>query len=123
MGAVLLVQALGLLRGPFQHIRLRQLVHDQFATTAVTGAAQDVVGLLINFPLRVVAIVGPLQHHFTGAHEARQVVDVAVGFVELAPPRQPDDLLGTEVIGQAASDFVLAQVLVAVTVEQTLFGG
>jgi hypothetical protein len=44
--------------------------------------------------LRVIAVVGPLQHHFAGAHEAREVIDMAIGFVELAAARQPDHLFG-----------------------------
>lgn len=123
MGAVQLVQAFGFGGGPFQHVRLRQLVHHQLATTAVAGAAQDVVGLLVDFPLRVVAVVGPLQHHFAGAHEARQVVDMAVGLVELAAARQPDHLLRAQVVGEAPGDLGLAQVLVAIAVEQALLGG
>ena len=84
---------------------------------------QNVVGLLVDFPLRVIAIVGPLQRHFTGAHEAGEIVDMAVGFVEFAAPWQPDDLLGAEVIGQSPGHFFLTQMLVAIAIEQALLGG
>jgi len=123
VGGVVLIQALGLGRRPFQHARLRQLVHLQRAATGVAGAAQDVVGLLVDFPLRVAAVVGPLHHHHAGADEAGQVVDMAVGFIELAAARQPDHLLGAQVVRKAAGHLVLAQVGVAVAVEQALLGG
>ena len=48
---------------------------------------------------------------------------MAVGFVELAAARQPDHLLGTKVIRQPTGHLVLAQVGVAIAVEQALFGG
>ena len=92
------------------------------AALGITGAAQDVVGLLVDFPLRVRTVVGPLLHHHTGADEAGQVIDMAVGFVELATTRQPDHLFGTEVVGQPAGHLIFAQVGVAVAVEQALLG-
>ncbi|MOA19537.1 hypothetical protein D3C78_1399290 [compost metagenome] len=48
---------------------------------------------------------------------------MAIGLVELATARQPDHLLGTQVILQATRHFVLAQVGVAITIEQALLGG
>ncbi len=123
VGGVVLIEPFGLLGRPLQHARLRQLVDLQLAALGVAGAAQDVVGLLVDFPLRVVAVVRPLHHHHTGTDEAGQVVDMTIGFVELAAARQPDHLLGAQVVVQPTGHLILAQVSVTVAVEQALLGG
>jgi hypothetical protein len=71
--------------------------------------------------LRVGAIVAPCEHHDTGAHEAGEVVDVAVRLVVDDAAPEPDDALGAEVVAQHALDLAARKRGVAVGVEQALF--
>ena len=59
--------------------------------------------------LGVGLVVGPGQQHDPGPGEAGEVVDVAVGLVLEDAGAEPDDLLGAEVVEQAALDLLAAR--------------
>ncbi|MNE05358.1 hypothetical protein D3C80_979180 [compost metagenome] len=71
----------------------------------------------------IVLVVGPVQGHFTRAHEAAHIVDVAVGFIHIDAFIQPDKALHPQIVAKQRFDLLLAQVRVAVLVEQALGGG
>ena len=72
--------------------------------------------------LRIGAVIGPAQAHLARAYEAAEVVDVAVRFIEIHPPPQPDDDLDPEIGAQVLLDLRAREIGIAVRIEQTLFG-
>ncbi len=72
--------------------------------------------------LRVALVIRPREADFAGAHEARKVVDVAVGFVVEDTLAEPDDASHAEEGAQLRLDLRAAQVRVSIGVEQALFG-
>ena len=98
-------------------------MYHQLASLGVAAFFQHAEGGLAAQVVRVVLVVGPGQQHLAGTHVAAEVVDVAVGLVVVEAVRQPDDALHRKVVAQGPLDLRLAQVRVAVVVEQAFLGG
>ncbi len=109
--------------GAVERARLGQLPHFQLATLGVDRRFQHLEGGHGALVLGIVLIVSPVQGHFTRAHEAAHVVDVAVGLVHVDALVQPDKALHAQIVAQVRFDLRFAQVRIAVFVEQALGGG
>jgi hypothetical protein len=110
----------GLLLGHVERSRLMQDMHLERPAARVGRRLQAAARVERDRVLGVVVIVGPRERHDAGAHEAAEVVDVAVGLVGVHATAEPDDRLHAEEVAQAAFDLVAAQLRVAVAVEQAL---
>lgn len=117
------IHAVALFLGRVQRAGDRHLVYHQLASLGVAAFFQHAEGGLAAQVVRVVLVVGPGQQHLAGTHVAAEVVDVAVGLVVVEAVRQPDDALHRKVVAQGPLDLRLAQVRVAVVVEQAFLGG
>src|SRR6266704_6913465 len=92
------------------------------APMRVACILQTVPGIERNRVLDIALVVCPSQNDFPGPHEARQVVDVAVGLVIEHALAQPDHLADTEIGAQVVLDLLAAQGWITVGIEQAFFG-
>ncbi len=113
----------GFLFGAEQRARLGQLPDFKLATLGVHGGLEHLEGGQGAGVLGIGLVVGPVQGHFTRAHEAAHVVDVAVGLVHVDALVQPDKAGDAQIVAQVSFNLLLGEIRVAVLVEQALGGG
>ena len=72
--------------------------------------------------LWIILVLGPCQQHNTGAHEAAEIVDVAIDDTVIShdPSPEPDDLLQPQVFFQHLLHPFSAQVRISWCMEQAL---
>ena len=78
------------------------------------------MGRIIGWNLWIILVLGPRQEHNTGAHEAAEIVDMAIDDTVIShdPSPEPDDLLQPQVLFQHLLHPFSAQVRVSWCMEQ-----
>ncbi|ABT14321.1 hypothetical protein MT325_m767R [Paramecium bursaria chlorella virus MT325] len=96
------------------------LVNHKLASLGIQSGLQHLIRSFGTLILRVLLVIGPRQHDFSGTGKTTHVVHVTISLVVNYAIWQPHNLLNTQIHLQISFNLVPCQVRVATSRQQTL---